>query len=118
MLKSSTYVKLQIRVRLVKYTLLVALERTSLKTESSMRSLEPCGPVGASSASMLKAGVLGWIVAGMLACPAQDTAVFRTDIALVRVDAEVTDGTQLLAGLQKEDFLIKDNGQPQPILYF
>jgi VWFA-related protein len=62
--------------------------------------------------------ILASIAAGALACLAQDTALFRTDISLVRVDAEVTDGTQLLAGLHKEDFLIKDNGQPQPILYF
>ena len=62
--------------------------------------------------------ILAWIAGGTLVCSAQDTPLFRTDISLVRVDAEVTDGTQLLAGLHKEDFLIKDNGQPQPILYF
>ena len=34
------------------------------------------------------------------------------------MDAAVTDGTRALGGFHKEDFLIKDNGQPQPILYF
>ena len=49
---------------------------------------------------------------------AQDPAVFKSDVALVKVDAEITDGTQLLSGFQKQDFRIFDNGSPQNILYF
>lgn len=49
---------------------------------------------------------------------AQDTPVFKSDVALVKVDAEVTDGTKLLGGFQKDDFRIVDNGAQQPILYF
>lgn len=44
--------------------------------------------------------------------------VFRADLSLVHVDAEVTDGTRTLTGFHKEDFVVKDNGRPQPVLYF
>jgi VWFA-related protein len=43
--------------------------------------------------------------------------VFRTGVSLVRVDAQVTDGTKGIDHLEKEDFLVKDNGVEQPILY-
>jgi VWFA-related protein len=49
---------------------------------------------------------------------AQESTVFKTSVSLVHVDAEVTDGTRLLAGLHKEDFQVFDNGAPQTILYF
>jgi VWFA-related protein len=47
---------------------------------------------------------------------AQDP-VFRSDVALVRVDAQVSDGHKSLDGLQKEDFVIKDDGVLRNILY-
>jgi VWFA-related protein len=47
---------------------------------------------------------------------AQDP-VFRSDVALVRVDAQVTDGAVGVDGLQKDDFVIKDNGVKRDILY-
>lgn len=50
-------------------------------------------------------------------CLAQETPVFRSELSLVHVDAEVADQTGPLVGLHKEDFLIKDNGEPQAILY-
>ena len=49
---------------------------------------------------------------------AQESTVFKTSVSLVHVDAEVTDGTRLLAGFHKEDFQVFDNGTPQTILYF
>ena len=49
---------------------------------------------------------------------AQETPIFKTGVALVKVDAEVTDGTKLLGGFQKNNFRIFDNGIEQPILYF
>jgi VWFA-related protein len=52
---------------------------------------------------------------GMLV--AQSPATFHSDVALVHVDLEVTDGTRIVTGLHKEDFIIHDNSQPQPILY-
>jgi VWFA-related protein len=56
-------------------------------------------------------------VLGSLAT-AQEGTVFKTAVSLVHVDAEVSDGTHLLAGFHKEDFQILDNGSPQTILYF
>ncbi len=49
---------------------------------------------------------------------AQETSVFKAEVALVKVDAEVTDGTRLLGGFQKDDFHILDNGTERPIIYF
>ncbi len=48
----------------------------------------------------------------------QNTPVFRAGVSLVRVDAEVSDGTRTLDGLKKEDFRIRDNGDPQVISHF
>lgn len=49
---------------------------------------------------------------------AQDAASFRSDISLVHVDLEVTDGDRILTGFHREDFVALDNGQPQTVLYF
>ncbi len=49
---------------------------------------------------------------------AQEAPTFKADVALVKVDAEVTDGTKVLSGFQKDDFRIFDNGTEQPVLYF
>ncbi len=59
---------------------------------------------------------LGLVLA--LICSAQEAPTFRSDVALVRVDAEVTDGIKTLNGFRKEDFIVKDKGQPQQVLYF
>jgi Ca-activated chloride channel family protein len=48
----------------------------------------------------------------------QETPVFRADVTMVRVDAQVLEGKHLLGGLTKEDFLVFDEGQPQKIVYF
>ena len=66
------------------------------------------------------ASVLFLLAAAPAALLAQDTAqdpVFRTDVSLVRVDAQVTRAHEIVEGLRKEDFLILDNGKPQSILY-
>jgi Ca-activated chloride channel family protein len=49
---------------------------------------------------------------------AQDAAVFKSGVSLVHVDLEVTDGTRLLSGFQKDDFQVFDESAPQKILYF
>lgn len=50
--------------------------------------------------------------------PAQD-AVFRSDVALVRVDVQVLDNNQrAVTGLRAEDFLLKESGTPQEIRNF
>jgi VWFA-related protein len=54
----------------------------------------------------------------VLICSAQEAPTFRSDVSLVRLDAEVTDGIRTLHGFRKEDFVVKDNGQPQQVLYF
>jgi len=47
---------------------------------------------------------------------AQDL-VFRAGVSLVRVDAQVTGNAGGINGLHKEDFEIRDNGEPQRVLY-
>lgn len=45
--------------------------------------------------------------------------VFRSDIALVRVDTQVTDGqNRTIAKLKVEDFVLAENGALQPIRHF
>jgi VWFA-related protein len=70
-----------------------------------------CFRRGAVLPLSLAAGVLG-----ALLVYGQDP-VFRSDVALVRVDAQATDGTAAIDGLKKEDFTIKDNGLTRSILY-
>lgn len=48
---------------------------------------------------------------------AQDP-VFRANVSLVRVDAEVRINDTVIDGLHPEDFLVTDNGQPQRIVAF
>src|SRR5947208_2660131 len=50
---------------------------------------------------------------------AQDTAVFKTAVSLVHVDAEVmaADG-RVLAGLTKDDFRVLDEGREERVLHF
>ncbi|MBK5293653.1 MAG: VWA domain-containing protein [Acidobacteriia bacterium] len=49
---------------------------------------------------------------------AQDAAVFRAGVQLVRVDAQVVDGRRVLGNLTAEDFQVFDEGVPQTITYF
>ena len=48
----------------------------------------------------------------------QEQPTFRSEVALVDVDAEVRSQGHSLDGLMKEDFRITDGGKPQDILYF
>jgi VWFA-related protein len=48
----------------------------------------------------------------------QDQATFRSDVALVRVDAEVRTGSGPVSDLRRDSFRIKDNGIEQSIVYF
>jgi VWFA-related protein len=59
---------------------------------------------------------LAGAIAAALICWAQDP-VFRSAVSLVRVDAQVTDGIAAIGGLTKDDFVVKDDGQPQPVIY-
>lgn len=51
------------------------------------------------------------------ACACAQDPVFRTDVSLVRVDAQVTAGGAIVDELGKDDFTVQDNGQPRTILY-
>ena len=44
--------------------------------------------------------------------------VFKTGVADVRLDVQVTQGNDLVTGLGKDDFIIADEGQPQTIVSF
>jgi VWFA-related protein len=49
---------------------------------------------------------------------AQEEAVFRSGVSLVRVDAQVVQGRRVIEDLTKDDFQILDEDQPQTIEYF
>ncbi len=50
---------------------------------------------------------------------ADDEFVFRSDVSLVRVDAQVVDaGNRAITHLQLEDFVLREEGRPQPIRNF
>ena len=57
---------------------------------------------------------------GLLPALPDDTdVVFRSDVSLVRVDVQVLDrDNRAITGLQAEDFLLRDEGRPQPIRNF
>jgi VWFA-related protein len=61
-----------------------------------------------------KPALLALILAAVLG--AQDP-VFRSGVSLVRVDAQVSSPAGIVDGLRLEDFLVKDNGQPQTLRY-
>ncbi len=56
-------------------------------------------------------------MAGCIALYGQP-AVFRASVALVRVDAQVIAGGNIVRDLTKADFVVRDNGAPREILYF
>ncbi|MGA7238157.1 MAG: VWA domain-containing protein [Bryobacteraceae bacterium] len=62
-----------------------------------------------------------WLLLALLAVKpayAQEDPVFRTEISLVKVDAEVAGKSGVVDGLSREDFVVLDNGQPQRVRYF
>ena len=48
----------------------------------------------------------------------QETAVFKTGVADVRVVIQVTDHNKLVNGLTQEDFVVSDEDKPQKLVYF
>jgi VWFA-related protein len=52
------------------------------------------------------------------AAGSQDTAVFRTNVSLVHIDAEVVQDGRTLTGFAKTDFRVLDEGKEQPVLNF
>src|SRR2546423_12822632 len=48
-----------------------------------------------------------------------EDVVFRSDVSLVRVDAQVLDrDNRTITGLRAADFVLRENGQPQQIRNF
>src|SRR4029453_431410 len=59
------------------------------------------------------------VVGVFLLRSADQEPVFRSDVALVRVDAQVIDrGGRAITGLHPEDFVLLENGQKQEIRNF
>ncbi len=59
------------------------------------------------------------ILATALAAAPQDGVVFRSGVSLVRVDAEAVDaGGRVVSGLKRDDFVVRDEGQPQTLVNF
>jgi VWFA-related protein len=54
----------------------------------------------------------------LLALLLQDQIVFRSDVALVRVDAEVRTASGPVSDLRRDSFHVTDNGLDQSIVYF
>jgi VWFA-related protein len=50
--------------------------------------------------------------------PDEPTATFKTGVADVRVDVQVTEGEKLIKDLTQGDFAVTDEGQPQSIVSF
>jgi VWFA-related protein len=73
---------------------------------------------GSTVVSPARTGRWLWLLAflGVLSLAAQDV-IFRAGVSLVRVDAQVTGAAGGINGLRKEDFEIRDNGEPQRVLY-
>src|SRR4029077_1461254 len=56
--------------------------------------------------------------AGVLSAADEDV-VFRSDVSLVRVDAQVLGrDNRTITGLRVEDFVLREEGRPQPIRNF
>lgn len=68
---------------------------------------------------MVRAGAAAAALAvAALALFAQDDPVFRAEVALVKIDAEVAGKTGPIDGLRRQDFVVLDEGQPQTLRYF
>lgn len=63
--------------------------------------------------------VVVFLSTGLLSASSDDSVIFRSDVSLVRVDARVVDGgNHAITGLHADDFVLRDEGQPQPIRGF
>lgn len=48
----------------------------------------------------------------------EETPIFRTGVADVRVTVQVTEDNQTVKGLTKDDFVVADQDQTRPVVYF
>jgi len=62
--------------------------------------------------------IVGLLLIPLALAAQPEDMVFRAGVSLVRVDAQVTQGDRIISNLNKEDFIVFDNGMAQPILHF
>jgi VWFA-related protein len=63
--------------------------------------------------------LVSFALAAGVALAADPDTVFHSDVSLVRVDTQVVDrDDHAVIGLHAEDFILRDEGQPQPITNF
>ncbi|MBS1824816.1 MAG: VWA domain-containing protein [Acidobacteria bacterium] len=62
--------------------------------------------------------ILSTLLLSLWAAASSQDAVFRASVALVRADAQVIESGNIVRNLTKEDFILRDNGEPREILYF
>lgn len=63
--------------------------------------------------------LIACLSAGFVTASPDDNIVFRSDVSLVRVDAHVVDGNnRTITKLTQQDFVLREEGQPQPITHF
>ena len=92
----------------------------TLKTEQTARTQYLCIPqifidVGMKSVCLSVVLLLACL---LVLAKAEQLPTFRTSVTLIRIDARVTDGQgTTLDGLHKQDFCIRDEGEPQTILH-
>lgn len=87
----------------------------SKKTEAAMRNVFAC--LALASTFAFATGTLAsaqWREVK----PEEEPALFRSDVNIVRVDAEVLLGLRAVQGLKQDDFRVFDNGAPREILNF
>jgi VWFA-related protein len=59
------------------------------------------------------------LAAGMIPAADDNPVVFRSDVSLVRVDAQVVDrNNRTITGLRADDFVLREEGRPQQIRNF
>jgi VWFA-related protein len=66
---------------------------------------------------MFRRHKLLWLSISVATALAAQDVLFRTGVALVRVDAQVSGAAGGVNGLSKEDFELRDNGDVQRVLY-
>jgi VWFA-related protein len=110
--EESTAVKTRDRFMLM---IMVHALRSWKRTRVSVRTItEPLAQKGAFSVNRLSI----FLLSGLLAF-ADEPIVFRSDVALVRVDAQVVDrNNRAITGLQAEDFVLLEGGQKRDIRNF
>src|SRR4051812_2118257 len=84
----------------------------------SPRNAKQCHRVSIGGAFMPKTRFFPLLLLALPLLAADDDVVFRSDVSLVRVDAQVLDGNRAITGLRREDFILRESGQVREIRNF